>query len=180
MEAIDRLTTRYIEVGGKLEVSHPELLLGEKRHVVYFHDESCFHACDFEKGMFLHTSQQKMPRKGSKGALILTSLAPREGLQLVTTTEILIEMQGSPLSGRHTTQLLAQIKDTLDIFEQKHSGCVAVLIFGQSSAHNSHGSGALNAFNMNLSPGGKQLPQNDTVCDGLVRLVVCLLSSLVL
>ena len=25
MEAIDRLTTRYIEIGGKLEVSHPEL-----------------------------------------------------------------------------------------------------------------------------------------------------------
>jgi hypothetical protein len=58
---------------------------------------------------------------------------------------------------------LAQIKDTLDIFEQKHPGCVAVLIFDQSSAHNSHGNGALNAFNMNLSPGGKQLPQNDTV-----------------
>ena len=54
-----------------------------------------------------------------------------------------------------TTQLLAQIKDTLDIFEQKHPGCVAVLIFDQSSAHNSHGSGALNAFNMNLSPEAK-------------------------
>src|SRR5467141_2474198 len=37
-------------------------------------------------------------------------------------------------------------KDTLDIFEQKHLGCVAVLVFDQSSAHNSHGSGALNAF----------------------------------
>jgi hypothetical protein len=73
MEAIDRLTTRYIEVGGKLEVSHPELLPGQKRHVVYFHDESCFHAYDFKKGMFLHTSQQKIPRKGGKGALIHVS-----------------------------------------------------------------------------------------------------------
>ena len=34
MKGIDRLTTRYIEVNNKLEVSHPNLLPREKRHVV--------------------------------------------------------------------------------------------------------------------------------------------------
>jgi tRNA G37 N-methylase Trm5 len=52
MKAIDRLTIRYIEVNNKLEVSHRDLLPGEKRHVVYFHEESCFHAYDFKKGMW--------------------------------------------------------------------------------------------------------------------------------
>jgi len=172
MEAIDRLTTRYIEVGGKLQVSHPDLLPGEKRHVVYFHDESCFHAYDFKSGMFLHTSQQKIPRKGGKGGLIHVSdfIGP-EGRIITRDNDgnVLRDARVTIYPGKNkdpwwdTTQLLAQIKDTLDIFEEKHPGCVAVLVFDQSSAHNSHGSGALNAFNMNLSPGGKQLPQNDTI-----------------
>jgi hypothetical protein len=41
--------------------------------VFYYHDELCFHAYDFKKGMFLHTSQQKVPRKGGKGSLIHVS-----------------------------------------------------------------------------------------------------------
>jgi hypothetical protein len=41
------------------------------------------------------------------------------------------------------------------------------LIFNQSLAHASHGKGALNAFDINLSPGGTKkgepkLPQNNT------------------
>jgi hypothetical protein len=36
-------------------------------------------------------------------------------------------------------------------------------LFDQSPAHASHGEGALNAFNMNLTPGGKdKKPQTDT------------------
>jgi len=61
-----------------------------------------------------------------------------------------------------TKQLLVQLKDAIDIFELKHPGCVGVFVFDQSSAHNSHGEGALNAFDMNLGPGGAVGPQNDT------------------
>jgi hypothetical protein len=60
-------------------------------------------------------------------------------------------------------QLLLQLTDTLDIFEKKHPDCVAVLVFDQSSAHASHGDGALNAFSMNLSNGGKQPIQKNTI-----------------
>jgi hypothetical protein len=48
---------------------------------------------------------------------------------------------------------LVQITRTLDIFEQKHLNCIAVLIFDQSSVHASHGEGALNAFGINKAPG---------------------------
>src|SRR6267378_8353144 len=44
----------------------------------------------------------------------------------------------------------------------KHPGCVGIFVFDQSSAHNSHGEGALDAFGMNLGPGGAVEPQTDT------------------
>jgi hypothetical protein len=49
---------------------------------------------------------------------------------------------------------LIQITRTLDIFEQKHLNCIAVLIFDQSSAHVLYDEGALNAFGMNKALGG--------------------------
>ncbi|PMD55885.1 uncharacterized protein K444DRAFT_695185, partial [Hyaloscypha bicolor E] len=38
-------------------------------HVMYFHDESCFHGFDYKKSLWLADNQQKMPGK-SKGRLI--------------------------------------------------------------------------------------------------------------
>jgi hypothetical protein len=61
-----------------------------------------------------------------------------------------------------TKQLLVQISTTLDIFKKKHLDCTAVLVFDQSSAHVSHGEGALNAFEINLSDGGKKPTPKDT------------------
>ena len=51
-------------------------------------------------------------------------------------------------------QLLVQVARALNIFEKKHPSYIAVLIFDQSSAYNSHGEGALNAFNINKSLSG--------------------------
>jgi hypothetical protein len=50
---------------------------------------------------------------------------------------------------------------TLDIFEKKYPNYIAVLIFDQSSAHASHGEGALNAFDINLSNRGKKSTPKD-------------------
>jgi hypothetical protein len=60
-----------------------------------------------------------------------------------------------------TKQLLVQISTALDIFERKHPGCIAVLVFDQSFAHASHGKGALNAFDINLNDGGKKITPKD-------------------
>ena len=53
-----------------------------------------------------------------------------------------------------TKQLLVQITRMLDIFEQKHPNCIAILIFDQSSVYASYNEGALNAFGINKAPGG--------------------------
>jgi hypothetical protein len=57
--------------------------------------------------------------------------------------------------------LSTQISMTLDIFEKKHLNSVAVLVFDQSSAHASHGEGALNAFDINLNDRGKKQTPKD-------------------
>ena len=60
-------------------------------------------------------------------------------------------------------QLLEQIKESIDIFEEAFPGKQALFIFDNSSAHNSLPPDALKAFEMNKSDGGKQRVQRDTV-----------------
>jgi hypothetical protein len=136
-------------------------------HVIYFHDESYFYGFDYKKSLWLADSQQKMPGK-SKGKLIHDSefIGPEGHIRVLNNKGIFIPDDPN-LDARQiiypgsngdpwwdTKQLLVQITRTLDIFEQKHPNCIAILIFDQSSAHASHGEGALNAFGMNKAPGG--------------------------
>jgi hypothetical protein len=51
---------------------------------------------------------------------------------------------------------------SIDTFELKHPGCVDIFVFDQSSTHDSHGEGVLDAFGINIGPGGAVEPQNDT------------------
>ena len=60
-------------------------------------------------------------------------------------------------------QLIAQMKEAIQIFEAAHPGKQALFIFDQSSAHASLPPDALKAFEMNKSDGGKQCVQHDTV-----------------
>jgi len=60
-------------------------------------------------------------------------------------------------------QLLAQVKDGIEIFKAAHPDCQALFIFNQSAAHGSLAPDALRAFDMNKSNGGKQHRQYDTI-----------------
>ena len=62
-----------------------------------------------------------------------------------------------------TTQLLAQVKTSIAIFDEAHPNCQALFIFDQSSAHASLAPDALRAFEMNKSNGGKQRKQKNTI-----------------
>ena len=61
------------------------------------------------------------------------------------------------------TQLLTQVDDAIDIFEELHPQCTGLFFFDQSSAHASLGPDSLRAFEMNKSNGGKQRVQKDTI-----------------
>jgi hypothetical protein len=62
-----------------------------------------------------------------------------------------------------TAQLIVQTKEAIHIFEAAHPGKQGLFIFDQSSAHASLPPDALKAFEMNMSNGGKQRKQKDTV-----------------
>ncbi|KAJ3791637.1 hypothetical protein GGU11DRAFT_101012 [Lentinula aff. detonsa] len=60
-------------------------------------------------------------------------------------------------------QLLAQVKDTIQIFDVKFPGDVAVFVFDCSSAHESFSEDSLRANKMNRGPGGVQPKMHDTI-----------------
>jgi hypothetical protein len=60
-------------------------------------------------------------------------------------------------------QLLEQMQDAISIHNELHPQSQALFIFDQSSAHASLPPDALRAFNMNMSDGGKQRIQRDTI-----------------
>jgi hypothetical protein len=156
---------------GTWEARYPLLPPGVKRHVLYYHDESCFHGYDYKKTIWLDkiTDQQKMPGK-SKGKLVhcsefigLEGVIKINGPNRDEYARKIIYLGSNRDPWWDTKQLLAQLDTTLDIFEKKHLDCITVLVFDQSSAHVSHGDRALNAFAMNLTLGGKnKKPQNNT------------------
>ncbi|KIJ50195.1 hypothetical protein M422DRAFT_246031 [Sphaerobolus stellatus SS14] len=61
------------------------------------------------------------------------------------------------------SQLLAQIKNAIPIFEFLHPGAIGIWIFDCSSAHESFAEDALNVKNMNINPGGKQRCLRQTI-----------------
>ena len=60
-------------------------------------------------------------------------------------------------------QLLTQVDQAIDIFEEAHPICVALFLFNHSSMHTSFGPDALHAFDMNKSNGGKKKLRKDII-----------------
>jgi hypothetical protein len=84
----------------------------------------------------------------------------------------MVEYGSDGHSGEHSLALVVatcnelgyQITEqAIPIFEEMFAECQALFIFDQSSAHASHGDGALNAFAMNLNDGGRQPICKDTI-----------------
>jgi hypothetical protein len=164
-----RMTQYY---GPDLEVVEPILPPGVKRVIAYFHDECCFHALDYMRSAWLAEGETVLQKK-SRGRLIHFSdfitegtgrLVQRDkhGVIIADAREITYPgAKGDPWWD--TDQLIKQVKRAIKIHNDIHPGVTALFIFDQSSAHASLPEGALRAFSMNKSNGGKQPKQNDTV-----------------
>jgi hypothetical protein len=103
-----------------------------------------------------------MPSK-SKGGLIhcsdFISLKGRLSIGQKDARKIIYPGVPQKIAYWDTEALLKQMGEAIDIFEEKHPNKIVVFVFDQSSAHASKGSGALNAFAMNLGEGGAPLLQ---------------------
>lgn len=63
----------------------------------------------------------------------------------------------------NSRQVIAQVRDLLAIHEEAHPGKTALCVFDHSPTHTTLPPDGLNAFGMNMSDGGKQRRQRDTV-----------------
>ncbi|KIO33209.1 hypothetical protein M407DRAFT_65838 [Tulasnella calospora MUT 4182] len=126
---------------------------GAREIVAAFHDESCFHANDRKKQLWLTESQQVLRQK-SRGRLVhasdfiaevKTQMSLHESEQLESFDARTIIHPGKNGDGYwDMKQLLEQVNKQM------------LFIFDRSSTHCSFAADALNAKKMNVNPGGKQ------------------------
>ncbi|KZT63884.1 hypothetical protein DAEQUDRAFT_747689 [Daedalea quercina L-15889] len=166
--------------GSEMVRKDPQLGPGEKRIIALCQDESSLHAGEYKANVWLRVGEQKLMKKGRGRIIHVSNFVEEENGRLITHDEagqivkdarriIYPGTNGDPW-WEHT-QLLAQVDDAIDIFEEvlncyrfsSHPNCTALFIFDQSSAHASLGPDALRAFDMNKSNGGKQRKQKDTI-----------------
>ena len=58
--------------GPELKKIMPEPIEGQRRIIIQYHDESCFHANDDTRNLWLRAGEQPLQKKG-RGRLILVS-----------------------------------------------------------------------------------------------------------
>ncbi|KAF8337206.1 hypothetical protein F5887DRAFT_1161111 [Amanita rubescens] len=152
----------------------PVLQDDEKEIVPNFHDESAFHHHDASRSAWSRLQKDEQPlRKKGRGRLIHVSdfINPETGRLVLRDDNGSITRDARKIiypgaNGDEwwdCNQLLAQMKEAIEIFEAAHPGKQALFIFDQSSAHASLPPDALKAFEMNKSDGGKQRIQRDTI-----------------
>ncbi|KAK0473155.1 hypothetical protein IW261DRAFT_1553086 [Armillaria novae-zelandiae] len=163
MEGFERLMTKYELCDGVLVAVPPTLAPGEKEILAEFHDESSFHANDHVLSAL--KGQQKLQKK-SCGRLIHVSDFVNEATgHLVVQNEageivedarkvIYLDSKGDPWW---------EVKAAVKIFEKAHPNCQALFVFDNSSSHAALRPDALHASDMNMSNGGKQRFQKDTI-----------------
>jgi aryl-phospho-beta-D-glucosidase BglC (GH1 family) len=67
---LQALSTNYKEdANSVLQLIPPILSLGEKEHVIYYYNKSCFYAKEYFKRIWLDENQQKMPFKSKEGLI---------------------------------------------------------------------------------------------------------------
>ena len=154
--------------------------------VVLFHDESTFQAND-DQLKFWGTKDMIFLRPKSKGAGIMVSdfIDEHNGYLRLTDDEYErakashpgIKRQarsfleyGENKEGYWTSEkFMAQIKVAVTIAEVKYpreEGFRIVWIFDHSSCHGAYAEDALNAYKMNVKPGGKQPAMRNTIWRG--------------
>ena len=122
----------------------PEVVDDQPQIIIQYHDESCFHANDEARSLWLQAGEQPL-RKKNRGRLIhVSDFINEEDGRLVLLDQdgnILRDAQKIIYPGSNgdawwdNEQLMAQIRSAIEIFEAAHPDCQALFIFDQSSAH---------------------------------------------
>jgi len=135
----------------------PELAVGEKPYIRVAHDECTYYAnCD--QSFFWGDSETNVLKQKSLGTSIMVSDFIDEVSGFVRDGQdqarLLLEIhQEGYFTNDH---LLAQVEQTITIFERIHPEATAIFLFDNAPSHRKQPNDALNADKMNVGPGGKQ------------------------
>jgi hypothetical protein len=154
----------------------PNLVEGEKEHILVTHDECVFYSNDGQRGIWAKNGELPLRKKGNGKSIMvsefLTEVDGRLKLKPVNIENhptIPIEAReylepGKDREGYWTAEnVLEQIKTkAIPIFEILYSDCIGVFAFDNSSNHAIFAKDSLVAKRMNLNPSGKQPKMRDT------------------
>ncbi|CAB4479713.1 unnamed protein product [Rhizophagus irregularis] len=163
---------------------NPELMDGERLHILVTHDETTFQSNDGQKSGWRPKNEQPLRKKGQDQSIHVSDfLTDTIGRLKLNEDDIddtiphearVIINPGKNFDGWwNIDQLIDQIKTrAIPIFEKIHPGMIAVFAFDNSSSHAKLADDTLNAANMNLNPGGKQPIMRDTIFNGQIQSMV--------
>lgn len=150
----------------------PTLEPAQKEIITQFQDESCFHANEVTGSAWLRDSEQPLRNKSRDRLIHVSDFVNCEDGRLLVrgkNGEIVRDARQVIYPGKNgddwwdSEQLMDQVKDAIDIFQEGHPDKEALFVFDQSSAHASLPADAIRPFDMNKSNGGKQRFCHDTV-----------------
>ena len=157
----------------------------EKRLVLMYHDESSFHANEGQTWQWAEEDKLALrPKSQGRGLMVSEFIDEHSGFLRLTSQEhelTKVSQPSLPASARiifkfgaqgdgywNSEHFVSQVETAIKIAEFKYppSDNTIVFLFDQSSGHCAYADDALHAHKMNVSDGGKQPFQRDTVWDG--------------
>ncbi|KIM30516.1 hypothetical protein M408DRAFT_22012 [Serendipita vermifera MAFF 305830] len=187
IQEVQRLSKDWIEVDGKTVEVIPQLIDGEKEHVILYHDECTRYANEPKDRYWLKDKEQVRRKKGQGIPMtvsdFITGSTPSG--RLVMNEEQISEQAQGPVTERlppnsrklvfptgkaggsphwNNEQLISQVKETLRLGEYLMPGIILVFVFDNSAAHQCRANDALHLNNLNIYPGGTaQIMHNTTI-----------------
>ena len=138
-----------------------------------FHDESTFYANADQSCYWTDGSRPVLKQKSLGQAIMVSDFVEEVGGLLEhdgKKARLLLETQTDGYF--NNDMLLAQVTETVNIFEAKYPIAQGIFIFDHAPSHMKGPEDALNVDKMNVRDGGKQPFLRDTVWDGHVQRMV--------
>ncbi|KAF8912422.1 hypothetical protein CPB85DRAFT_1375741 [Mucidula mucida] len=185
VEYIAELTgiKRFMSVydGPDMAETKPTLKDGKKEHVIVVHNETAYHANNYQNQSYYLKAGEQVLKKKERGCLIMTSgfLCQRHGNlalppdmveanakmgteERLKKTDARVTICPTSKAGGNSywkiDQMIKQMHDAIKIAHHLYSNTIIHWIFNNFSCHGSLAKNALSAQKLNIGPGGKNMP----------------------
>ncbi|KAJ3503578.1 hypothetical protein NLJ89_g8370 [Agrocybe chaxingu] len=156
--------------------THPDLTPGERRVVVWYHDESTFYAHDRRRKRWVHSSETAKPYKKGEGASLMVAdffsaeygwLASRCGKKCA---RVLFKAGKAREGYFDNDDIRKQLAIAMDILTEDYPDEDHVFVFDNAKTHTKRAEGALSALKMPKGPSPNFMVEvNDLGLDGKLQ-----------